>query len=110
MASQYQNQNMSLIPFATFIFEKGYWCGNTDELIQIDRALYHKMKSNNTEHFAACVIEGIDKPLAILIVSFEKMPDEAHNCDEIRENIRHIAMELSVFLEVEKMMKEKQKK
>lgn len=109
VASQYQNQNMSLIPFATFIFDKGYWCGNTDELIQIDRALYHKMKSNNTEHFAACVIEGIDKPLAILIVSFEKMPDEAHNCEEIRENIRHIAMELSVFLEVEKMMKEKQK-
>lgn len=109
VASQYQNQNMSLIPFATFIFDKGYWCGNTDELIQIDRALYHKMKSNNIEHFAACVIEGIDKPLAILIVSFEKIPDEAHNCDEIRENIRHIAMELSVFLEVEKMMKEKQK-
>lgn len=109
VASQYQNQNMSLIPFATFIFDKGYWCGNTDELLQIDRALYHKMKSNNTEHFAACVIEGIDKPLAILIVSFEKLPDEAHNCDEIRENIRHIAMELSVFLEVEKMMKEKQK-
>ncbi len=109
VASQYQNQNMSLIPFATFIFEKGYWCGNTDELIQIDRALYHKMKSNNTEHFAACVIEGIDKPLAILIVSFEKIPDETHNCEEIRENIRHISMELSVFLEVEKMMKEKQK-
>lgn len=109
VASQYQNQNMSLIPFATFIFDKGYWCGDTDELIQIDRALYHKMKLNNTEHFAACVIEGIDKPLAILIVSFEKIPDEAHNCDEIRENIRHIAMELSVFLEVEKMMKEKQK-
>lgn len=109
VASQYQNQNMSLIPFATFIFDKGYWYGNTDELLQIDRALYHKMKSNNTEHFAACVIEGIDKPLAILIVSFEKIPDEAHNCDEIRENIRHIAMELSVFLEVEKMMKEKQK-
>lgn len=109
VASQYQNQNMSLIPFATFIFEKGYWCGNTDELMQIDRALYHKMKSNNTEHFAACVIEGIDKPLAILIVSFEKIPDETHKCDEIRENIRHIAMELSVFLEVEKMMKEKQK-
>jgi hypothetical protein len=109
VASQYQNQNMSLIPFATFIFDKGYWYGNTDELLQIDRALYHKMKSNNTEHFAACVIEGIDKPLAILIVSFEKMPDEAHNCEEIRENIRHISMELSVFLEVEKMMKEKQK-
>ena len=109
VASQYQNQNMSLIPFATFIFDKGYWYGNTDELLQIDRALYHKMKSNNTEHLAACVIEGIDKPLAILIVSFEKIPDEAHNCDEIRENIRHIAMELSVFLEVEKMMKENQK-
>jgi hypothetical protein len=109
ISQYYQDQNLSLIPFASFLFNKGYWCGNTEELLNIDRALYHKMKSNNTEHFAACVIEGIDKPLAILIVSFEKIPDEAHNCDEIRENIRHIAMELSVFLEVEKMMKEKQK-
>jgi hypothetical protein len=109
VSSQYQNQNMSLIPFATFIFEKGYWCGHTEELLEIDRGLYYKMKSNKTEHFSACLIEGIDKALAILIVSFDKEPNELHDCDKVRENIRHVAMEIAVYLEVEKMIKNKTK-
>ena len=102
IASQYQNQNLSLIPFATHLFDKGYWCGNTEELLDIDRALYYKMKSNNTEHFCSCVIEGIDKPLAFLIISYDKEPDEKHDCSKIREDIRHIAMELAVLMEVER--------
>jgi hypothetical protein len=50
------------------------------------------------------VIEGIDKPLAIMIVSFDKKPNEHHNCNSNREDIRHIAMELSVIFEVEARM------
>lgn len=100
VASYYQEQNLSLIPFASFLFKQGYWCGDVDELSEIDKALCFKMKSNGTEHFAACVIEGIDKPLAILIVSFDTRGG-IHDCAEVRENIRHIAMELSVIFEVE---------
>ena len=95
------------LPFTTYLFEHGYWCGNTDEIMDIDRGLCYKMKSNNTEHFAACVIEGIDKPLAFLIVSFKAKPDETHNCDYVRENIRHVAMEVAVYLEVENQLKKK---
>lgn len=109
IASYYQDQNLSLIPFANYIFDKGYWCGNVDDLIDIDRALCFKMKANGTEHFSACVIEGIDKPLAIMIISFDDIPNEHHNCESIRESIRHVAMELSVFFEVEKMLAAKQK-
>lgn len=105
VSSQYQNQNMSLIPFATFMFDAGYWCGDTEELLDIDRGLYHKMKSNNTEHFAACVIEGIDKPIALLIVSFNKVPTSDHDCNMVRENIRHIAMETAVYIEVERILR-----
>lgn len=107
VSSLYQNQNLSLIPFATFLFDKGYWCGNTEYLQEIDRGLYHKMKSNKTEHFAACIIEGIDKALAILIISFKEEPNEEHDCEKVRENIRHVAMEIAVYLEVEKIIKEK---
>jgi hypothetical protein len=109
IASYYQDQNLSLIPFASFLFDKGYWCGDVDELIDIDKALCFKMKSNKTEHFAACVIEGIEKPLAIMIVSFNTLPNEHHACNEIRESIRHVAMELSVYFEVEKMLASKEK-
>lgn len=101
----YQNQNMSLIPFTTFLIDKGYWCGNVDDMMNIDKGLGYKIKSNNTEHFAACVIEGIDKPLAFLFVSFEATPDENHDCVMVRENLRHIAMEIAVYLEVENRLK-----
>ena len=100
VAQDYQEQNLSLLPFATFLFNRGYWCGNTEELMNIDRTLYYKMKGNKTEHFAACVIKGVDKPLAFMIVSFEALPNEQHKCEEIREYIRHAAMELAVYIEV----------
>lgn len=108
VAHQYQDVNMSLMPFATKLFESGYWRGNTEDLQYIDRGLYYKMKSNNTEHFSACVIEGVDnKAIAFLIVSFDKDSDniEGHNCDVTREHIRHIAMELAVILEVTRLLK-----
>lgn len=108
IASYYQEQNLSLIPFASHLFHCGYWCGSVDELAEIDKSLCFKMKSNGTEHFAACVIEGIDKPLAIMIISFENI-DEHHNCEEVRNNIRHIAMELAVIFEVELRTAAKQK-
>ena len=110
IASYYQSQNLSLMPFITHLFKHGYWCGNVDDLTEIDKSLAFKMKSNGTEHFTACVIEGVDKPLAILIVSFDKQPNEQHNCDQNRENIRHVAMELSVIFEVEARMAEQTNK
>lgn len=104
IAQQYQEQNLSLIPFANKLFKEGYWCGNVKDLEEFDRGLYHKMASNNTEHFAACVIEGVDKPLAFLFVSFKDI-DEEHKCEEVRENIRHISLELALLLEINKNYK-----
>lgn len=106
ISSQYQEVNLSLIPFANKLFHEGYWCGNTDELKEIDKGLYYKMKSNGTEHFAACIIEGVDnKAIAFMIVSFNTKSNEIHDhdCKEVRDKIRHIAMELSVILEVTRL-------
>ena len=100
IGSQYQDQQLSLMPFATYLFKTGYFSGDIKELEQYDRGLYHRMVSNGTEHFAACVIEGIDKPLAFLFVSYTKPIDETHNCEEVRENIRHLVLELAVLLEI----------
>lgn len=101
IAAQYQEVNLSLLPFASFLFENGYWCGDVENLKAIDKSLYHKMASNGTTHFAAAVIEGIDSPLAFIFVSFNKV-DEQHNCQEIRENIRHLSLEIALLLELNK--------
>lgn len=103
VAEEYQNVNLSLMPFIHVVFQKGYWCGDVEEIKEIDRGLYYKMKSNGTEHFAACLIEGIDKPLALLFVSFKKDSNELqHDCNIVRENIRHIALEQALLLELNK--------
>lgn len=106
VAEQYQEQNMSLIPFASFLFKRGYWCGSIEEIESIDRALYYKMKMNGVEHFAACTIEGIDnKAIAFMIVTFDEETDfTKHDCEQTRNYIRHAAMELSVFLEVTRLI------
>ena len=108
VAQQYQEVNLSLMPFAATLFDNGYWCGNTDDLEKIDRALYYKMKSNGTEHFASCVVEGIDnKPIAFIIVSFDKESGNIlnHDCQLTRESLRHVAMELAVILEIKRLLK-----
>lgn len=104
ISQDYQDQNLSLIPFATYLFSHGYWCGNTDDLIDIDRALYYKMKARGCDHFAACLINGVDKPLAFMLVSFEGELNSEHDCVEIREHIRHVAMEIAVYIEVSNRM------
>ena len=110
VAQEYQDFNMSLMPFSHTLFDVGYWCGDMSELESIDRSLFYKMKSNGTEHFAACIIEGVnDKPIAILMVSFDKPIGllQNHECDKTRESIRHIAMELAVNLEVSRIIGDK---
>jgi hypothetical protein len=102
IAHQYQDQQLSLIPFANYLNANGYFCGDLDALEAIDRGLYHRMASNGTTHFAACLIEGVDKPLAFLFVSFNGPLSEEHNCDMVREQIRHIALEVALCLELNK--------
>jgi hypothetical protein len=107
VSEQYQDVNMSLMPFVHTLIKQGYWCGNTDKLEKLDRGLYYKLKSNNAEHFAACVIEGLDdKPIAFLFLTFNEKQDSLknHDCQNTRENIRHVAMELSVILEVSRII------
>lgn len=104
VSGQYQDVNLSLMPFASYLFENGYWCGNTKDLEKLDRGLYHKIASNGTEHFAACVIEGVEEPLAFLFISFNDI-DENHDCQIIRENTRHLALEIALLLELEKKYK-----
>lgn len=106
VSDQYQEQNLSLIPFASYLFKRGYWCGEIEEIETIDRALFYKMKMNGVEHFAACIIEGIEnKAIAFMIITFDEETDfERHNCEETRNYIRHAAMELSVFLEVNRIL------
>lgn len=104
VSDQYQNVNLSLMPFANELFHKKYWCGDTEEFKEIDRALYYKMMSNNSEHIACCVIQGVNEPLAFLFITFDKKTD-LHNCDEIRNIINDCSLQLSLLMELKNTIK-----
>lgn len=101
VADQYQDVNLSLLPFANELFQKGYWCGDTDDLKEIDKALCYRMLGNDTSHLAGVVIEGVDKPLAFLLVKFKSV-DNNHNCSEIKKIINDNALQFALLLELNK--------
>lgn len=101
VAGQYCEVNLSLIPFATKLFNDGYWCGNTEDMKAIDKSLCYRMLSNNTNHFAAVVIQGVDKPIGFLFVSFEELTQE-HDCETIKREINRTAMEIGVMMSIRK--------
>lgn len=99
IANQYNEVNLSLIPFATKLFNDGYWCGDTEDMKIIDKSLCYRMLSNNTNHFAAVVIQGVDKPIGFLFVSFDDLPDK-HDCEQVKREINKTALEIGVLMEV----------
>lgn len=101
IANQYNEVNLSLIPFATKLFNDGYWCGDTEDMKTIDKSLCYRMLSNNTNHFAAVVIQGVDKPIGFLFVSFDDL-SENHDCEQIKREINKTALEIGVLMEVNK--------
>lgn len=101
VAHQYQDLNLSLMPFASKLFDEGYWCGDTQDLKEIDKALCYRMLGNDTSHFAGIVIQGVDKPIAFLFVKFRDIGNE-HNCDEIKRIIEENAFQIALLLELNK--------
>lgn len=100
VSEQYQGRNLTLMPFATELFKTGYYCGDTEELLTIDKGLYYQFKRNETEHFACCVVYGVDAPLAILMVSFDDITSIQHNCDDVHNTIHSTALELALLTEI----------
>jgi hypothetical protein len=106
VSQQYQNTNLSLMPFADVLFKEKYWCGNTKELEDIDRGLYYKFMSNRTEHFACIVVEGINKALALMMVSFNDTIHQ-HSCENVKEEIRKSSLELALLMELREIQKDR---
>jgi hypothetical protein len=99
IARDYNEINLSLLPFASYMASEGYWCGDIDNMEEIDRSFCYMLKAHGVEHFSAVTIEGVNKPLALLIVAYDQKYVN-HECDSVRDNIRHCALELALMLEL----------
>ena len=99
VSSQYQSVNLSLMPFATYLFQNRYFYGTIEDIADIDRALYYKMASNSAKRVYATVIEGVDKPIAFLFVTFQNDGEiSGEKCDI--DDINHLSLEIALLLEL----------
>ena len=102
VSSQYQSVNLSLMPFATYLFQNRYFYGSIEDIADIDRALYYKMASNSAKRVYATVIEGVDKPIAFLFVTFQNDGEKGEIDWETEDldNINHLSLEIALLLEL----------
>lgn len=101
VANEYQEMNLSLMPFANKLFDNGYWCGDTENLKEIDKALCYRMLGHDTSHFCGVLIRGVNQPLAFLFVKFKNVED-GHSCQEIRRIIEDSAYQIALLIELNK--------
>ena len=94
---------LSLMPFATELFEKGSWHGSMEELFLLDKSFYHKVKASGADHMAAVVVYGSDEAVGMLFVMYG--PEDGHSCEEAINTARQTAMKLGVLVEVSKSYK-----
>lgn len=99
ISQDYQQQNLSLFPFSNYMFNHKYYFGDTEDLLEIDRGLYYKFKSHNINHFACYVLYGVDKPIAFLFLSYEKLKDN-HDCRKIKDYVIEDSLNMRLLLEL----------
>lgn len=84
VAYQYMEVKLSLMPFATHLFDVNEWEGDMEDLKKYDQSLYYRMMSNEAYHSAFKVVDGIDRPCGIIIVSYKRNEEKARNHDPER--------------------------
>lgn len=98
IADYYQNCILSLIPFSHKLYFDGYFCGDIEDIKMVDKNLYHKLASNDCSHFCAVTIQGIEKPLGFIFLTYTE--PQKHKCNEVLKKVQKTALELSVLLEI----------
>lgn len=97
VAEGYERVKTSLYPFVNYLNRETYFCGDIEELRDIDKALAYRMEGNDVRHFAAMNIEG-EQPLGVLFISYTDEIGENHKCSDVKDMILRSAGRLAIYL------------
>ena len=97
VAEGYERVKTSLYPFINYLNKKTYFCGDIEELRNIDKSLAYRMEGNDVQHFAAMNIEG-EQPLGVLFITYTSDVDKKHNCSDVKDMILRSAGRLAIYL------------
>ena len=100
IAEGYSAVKTSLYPMITYLNNKGYFCGDIEELRAIDKALAYRMEGNDAKHIAMMQIEG-EVPLGVLVVTYTSSVDETHRCEDVEMLMHKSANKLGVLMSKE---------
>ena len=89
------------------IYEEGYWSGTVDELMEYDKHLALKLKSNDVEYFAATMIYGTKGDIGFIGVTYGHTDI---NVAKTKQVLVKYAMKISPLLDGAEANKKNKKK
>lgn len=92
----YSDFSLSRYPLMYKLMQDGYYYGPVDSIVNIDKRLYYKMKSNNVNEFAALTLYDGNSPIGVIGLSF-CVPDTM-NLRTVGREIRRAGIQISTAL------------
>lgn len=92
----YSDFSLSRYPLTYKLMQEGYFYGSVDSIINIDKRLYYKMKSNNVNEFAALTLYDNDSPIGVIGLSF--CMSDTMNLRKVGREIRRSGMQIGTAL------------
>lgn len=93
----YAEFSLDRFPFIIECFKTGYWYGSVEDLKDIDMRLYHRLKSNGANTFAAQKVYGSTDDIGIMIVSYgpeDPEPDPVKTKEAMMRYERKVSIKL----------------
>lgn len=101
IASQFDEERLSLHPLSTYLEYNEIWCGNVEELQEIDAAAYYRAKALNIQYLGFKVITINGAPKLLLSVAFVEGCD-IPNFDKLKESCVYTSYKIGSLLTVSK--------
>lgn len=97
-SEDYNNINMSRMPFVSKYFKKGYWIGPTEDIEKEDGYLGEKLKRNNDNYMGFVIMHGKKEVLGVLTVAFKDKDPKLADI-EISNQLMIASQKLSILLD-----------
>lgn len=97
VADGYAAVKTTLYPFLTYLNREEYWCGDIEDLREIDKSLAYRLEGNDVTHLAMINIEG-ETPLGVLVLTYTTEDLQNHNCTNVEHFVRRSSTKIGVLM------------
>ena len=99
--SEFSEFNLDQFRLVSDITVNGYWGGTTEELMQVDAPLAHKLLVNGTHSIIMVTLYGSKSAIGVLGVSFTS--ETGYNEDRVESIVRRYSYQVSSAIDAEKL-------